>query len=133
MSAPWAPAEALITINRSGVVEERTIHLDTADLILAFVESGLGWSLVPSLSPKGPPSRRLTAYPLVRFRAAVGLGFLGFYFFTQGQLIPALAVVAGSAGLYLSTVCVSLVTVLVVAAVGLAGMAGVAWHLITTT
>ncbi|MCB9884036.1 MAG: LysR family transcriptional regulator [Planctomycetes bacterium] len=50
------------------VTPQRTIHLDTADLILAFVESGLGWSLVPSLSPKGPPSRRLTAYPLVRPR-----------------------------------------------------------------
>lgn len=75
----------------------------------------------------------VTAYPLVRFRAAVGLGFLGFYFFTQGQMLPALAVVAGSVGLYLSTICVSMLTVLIVAAVGLVGMAGVAWHLITTT
>lgn len=75
----------------------------------------------------------VTVYPLVRFRAAVGLGFLGFYFFTQGQTLPALAVLAGSAGLYLSTICVSMTTVLVVSAVGIAGMLGVAWHLITTT
>lgn len=75
----------------------------------------------------------VTAYPLVRFRAAVGLGFLGLYFFTQGQTLPMLAILAGSVGLYFSTICVSLFTVVVFAAVGLAGMAGVAWHLITTT
>ena len=82
---------------------------------------------------------QLLMHPLVIFgvldvvlAVLLALG-MGFYFFTQGQMIPALAVVAGSAGLYLSTVCVSMGTVLVVAAVGLAGMAGVAWHLITTT
>lgn len=40
-----------------------TINLDTADAILGFVESGLGWSLVPSLDPDGPKGRRLAAYP----------------------------------------------------------------------
>ncbi|MBL9077448.1 MAG: LysR family transcriptional regulator [Planctomycetes bacterium] len=40
-----------------------TIALDTADAILGFVESGLGWSLVPSLDPDGPKGRRLAAYP----------------------------------------------------------------------
>ena len=39
------------------------IALDTADAILGYVESGLGWSLVPSLDPDGPKGRRLTAYP----------------------------------------------------------------------
>lgn len=47
-------------------VPQQVMHLDTADLILAFVESGLGWSLVPSLSPNGPSSRRLAAFPLTR-------------------------------------------------------------------
>ncbi|MEZ5966367.1 MAG: LysR family transcriptional regulator [Planctomycetota bacterium] len=39
-----------------------SIALDTADAILGFVESGLGWSLVPSLDPDGPKGRRLAAY-----------------------------------------------------------------------
>jgi DNA-binding transcriptional LysR family regulator len=46
----------------------QTMHLDTADTILGFVESGLGWSLVPSLDPKGPVGRQLAAFPLARPR-----------------------------------------------------------------
>jgi len=46
-----------------GVVPAQTIGLDTADAILGYVESGLGWSLVPSLDPAGPTGRRLAAYP----------------------------------------------------------------------
>jgi DNA-binding transcriptional LysR family regulator len=42
------------------------MHLDTADAILGFVESGLGWSLVPSLDAAGPAGRRLVAFPLPR-------------------------------------------------------------------
>ena len=36
----------------------------TADAILGFVESGLGWSLVPSLLPDGPKSKALAVAPL---------------------------------------------------------------------
>lgn len=50
------------------VVPRQTMNLDTADTILGFVESGLGWSLVPSLDPKGPVGRRLEAFPLQRPR-----------------------------------------------------------------
>ncbi len=46
-----------------GATPAETITLDTADAILGFVESGLGWSLVPSLDPGGPTGRRLAAYP----------------------------------------------------------------------
>ncbi|MFN3243748.1 MAG: LysR family transcriptional regulator [Planctomycetota bacterium] len=46
-----------------GIVPASTIALDTADTILGYVESGLGWSLVPSLDPDGPKGRRLAAYP----------------------------------------------------------------------
>ncbi len=46
-----------------GAVPTQTISLDSADAILGFVESGLGWSLVPSLAPQGPASRRLAAFP----------------------------------------------------------------------
>ncbi|MBL8747877.1 MAG: LysR family transcriptional regulator [Planctomycetes bacterium] len=45
-----------------GVVPAQTIVLDTADAILGFVESGLGWSLVPSLERDGPAGRRLAAF-----------------------------------------------------------------------
>ena len=44
------------------------IGLDSADTMLGFVESGLGWSLVPSLDPNGPTGRRLAAFPLQRPR-----------------------------------------------------------------
>ncbi len=48
------------------VMPQQTMHLDTADLILGFVESGLGWSLVPSLTANGPTGRRIVAFPLGR-------------------------------------------------------------------
>jgi len=51
-----------------GMVPAQTMNLDTADTILGFVESGLGWSLVPSLDPKGPIGRRLVSVPLARPR-----------------------------------------------------------------
>lgn len=56
-------AEALAL---KGVSPRELITLDTAESILGFVESGLGWSLVPSLDPKGPTGRRLAAYSLGR-------------------------------------------------------------------
>lgn len=54
----------------AGVVPASTIGLDTADAMLGYVESGLGWSLVPSLDPHGPPGRRLAAYPWGKPRVA---------------------------------------------------------------
>ncbi|MBL8728439.1 MAG: LysR family transcriptional regulator [Planctomycetes bacterium] len=51
-----------------GVEPVQTISLDSADLILGFVESGMGWSLVPSLDPGGPAGRRLAAFPWGRPR-----------------------------------------------------------------
>ena len=74
--------------------------------------------------------RMLSAYPVIRFRAALGLGFLGFIFFTQGLSMPFLAVVAGSAGLYVCTVTVSIPIVLISSLVGIAGMLGVVYHMI---
>lgn len=51
-----------------GVQPPQSIGLDSADVILGFVESGLGWSLVPSLDPAGPSGRRLAAFPWGRPR-----------------------------------------------------------------
>ena len=49
-----------------GIRPAHVMHLDTADLILGFVESGLGWSVVPSLAAGGPSGPRLLAIPLRR-------------------------------------------------------------------
>ena len=62
-------------------------------------------------------------YPFVRFRAAFGLGFLGFLFMTQGQLTPMIAVAAGSTGLYFCTIFMSYIPLAVAALLGLGGMA----------
>jgi len=65
----------------------------------------------------------ITIYPFVRFRAVFGLGFLGFLFMTQDQATPMIAVAAGSAGLYFSTIFLSYIPLAVAALVGLGGMA----------
>jgi DNA-binding transcriptional LysR family regulator len=53
--------QALLT---HGVQPSRVITTSSADSILGFVESGLGFSLVPSLSTTGPRSRGIVARPL---------------------------------------------------------------------
>jgi hypothetical protein len=65
----------------------------------------------------------ISIYPLIRFRAVFGLGFLGFLFMTQGQLTPMLAVAAGSAGLYFCTIFLSYIPLAVAALLGVGGMA----------
>jgi DNA-binding transcriptional LysR family regulator len=45
-----------------GITPQTSISLDTADTILGYVESGLGWSLVPSMEPDGPKGRRLSSF-----------------------------------------------------------------------
>lgn len=67
-------------------------------------------------------------YPFVRFRAALGLGFLGFIFYTQGHHFALIAVLAGSTGLYLSTVSINMLPVVLASAIGLLGMLGFARH-----
>ncbi|HVU36562.1 MAG TPA: DUF4339 domain-containing protein [Opitutaceae bacterium] len=70
-------------------------------------------------------------YPVVRFRAALGLGLVGFIFYAQG-LSPQLGeVVLGCAGLYLCTVVVDLVPAIVAAAAGVAGMGLLGWYLLS--
>ena len=97
------------------LLEHPLLILGACDLVLAIL---LGLGMV-------------TLYPVVRFRAALGLGFLGFLFYTQGLNLPLLAVCAGSSGLYLCTVSVSLIPVLFASLLGLAGMAGTTYFLLT--
>jgi hypothetical protein len=69
-------------------------------------------------------------YPVVRFRAAAGLGFFGFVFFAQGMALPMLAALAGSVGLYFATVWVDMLPVVIASALGLVGSAGAAYFLL---
>lgn len=73
----------------------------------------------------------VTVYPFVRFRAALGLGFFGFLYWTQGQPQVLLAVAAGCAGLYLSTVFLRYLPLGVAVGLGLAGMGGYAYFMLS--
>jgi hypothetical protein len=73
----------------------------------------------------------ISVYPLVRFRAAVGIGFLGLIFWCQGNVVPLYTVAAGSIGLYLSTIFVSYVALGIAAGVGLTGMLAFAYYMVT--
>jgi hypothetical protein len=70
-------------------------------------------------------------YPLLRFRAALGFGLMGFMYYAQGMSMPLIAVSVGSLGLYLCTVFVSIVPVLIAVIMGVGGMAAVAWFLVS--
>jgi len=73
----------------------------------------------------------VSLYPLVRFRAAAGLGFVGFIFWIHGQMMPLFTLAAGSFGLYMSTIFVNYLPVFLASALGLAGLGAVAWFLIS--
>lgn len=51
-------------LSQQGISPPRSLAASTADAILGFVESGLGWSLVPSLEPDGPRSKGIAVRPL---------------------------------------------------------------------
>lgn len=97
-----------------GLLAHPLVILGALDIVLALL---LGLGVV-------------TLYPVVRFRAALGLGFLGFIFYTQGLGLPLLATCAGSLGLYLCTISVNLLSVGIAALLGLAGMAAVTYSLL---
>lgn len=71
-------------------------------------------------------------YPFVRFRAALGAGFLGILFYTQGDTTTALAAVAGSIGIYFSTVFTNLFGVALAALMGIGGMGFFAYTVLNT-
>lgn len=73
----------------------------------------------------------VSLYPFVRFRAALGLGLLGFIFWNQGEVGPMAAAVAGSVGLYFATILTNLAALGPTAALGLLGTAYVTYFLIS--
>lgn len=69
-----------------------------------------------------------TVYPLIRFRATVVLGYLGFMLYA-GENLPLLAAAAAaSVGLYLCTVALNLTLVLIAAILGVGGAVMLALH-----
>ena len=88
--------------------------LQSPFIVLGVVDAVIGLLLLLGV---------ISLYPVIRFRAVFGLGFLGFLFLTQGQLTPMIAVAAGSAGLYFCTIFLSYIPLAVAALLGLGGMA----------
>lgn len=106
---------ALISGEGAALLAAPLAMLGVVDLVLAVL-LGLGMT---------------TLYPFVRFRAALGLGWLGFTFLITGQQQPLLYAVAGSVGLYLCTVLTSLVPTLVSIAAAVCGMGLLAQFFLT--
>jgi hypothetical protein len=73
----------------------------------------------------------ISMYPFVRFRAALGFGFLGFIFYVQGSPMLLVYAALGCSGLYLCTVFVSLIPVLIAAAAAVGGMGLLAWQFLS--
>jgi hypothetical protein len=72
----------------------------------------------------------VSLYPFFRFRAALGLGLMGFIFFAQGEQVPLIAVTVGSIGLYLCTVVVSFFPAVIAFLAAVGGMGYLAYHFI---
>lgn len=73
----------------------------------------------------------VSMYPFVRFRAALGAGFLGLVFWSQNDPMILVGVIAGSVGLYFSTVFTNLLGALTSVVLGVAGMGWFAYAIIT--
>lgn len=108
--------EALMSMDGAKLLAHPLAILGVIDLALGVL---LGLGMV-------------SIYPFVRFRAALGLGLIGFMFFAQGLPLPLLQIVVGSIGLYLCTVFVSLVPVIIAAAMAVGGMGTLAWYFLSS-
>lgn len=106
--------DALISMDPAKLLAKPLVLLGVVDIGFAVL-LGLGMT---------------TLYPVVRFRAALGLGLMGFMFYAQGMSTALLAVAAGSAGLYLCTVFVHLIPAIVAVAAGVGGMGLLAWQML---
>ncbi|MEY4941614.1 MAG: hypothetical protein RIQ93_3349 [Verrucomicrobiota bacterium] len=107
--------DAILFMDPAKVLAHPLVVLGLLDVFLA-VMLGLG---------------TVSLYPFVRFRAALGLGLIGFFFYAQGLSTPLLGVAAGSVGLYCCTIVTGVVPAVIAAAAGVGGMGVLAWHLLT--
>jgi hypothetical protein len=102
--------ETLMALDFGKLVEKPIVFLGIVDLVIGIL-------LLLGV---------ISVYPFVRFRAVFGLGFLGFIFWSQGDTTPILALVAGSAGLYFSTIFVNYVPLATALLAGIGGMVALA-------
>ncbi len=108
--------EALLSMDPAKLLAQPLVLLGLIDLAFAAL-LGLGMS---------------TLYQFVRFRAALGLGLVGFMFYAQGMPIHLIAAVIGSVGLYLCTVAVQMPVALAAALAAVGGMGYLSWLMIST-
>lgn len=106
--------DAVISLDYVTIVSNPFVLIGLADLVLGL----LLFLEMTSL------------YSLVRFRAALGIGFFGFLFWADGNLLPIAAVAAGSVGAFLTTFTVNLGAVISFSLLGLAGMSAFAYFLV---
>lgn len=102
--------EALTTMDLGKLADKPLVFLGVADLFLGLL-------LLLGV---------ISIYPLVRFRAVFGLGFLGFIFWSQGEPMAIAALAAGSAGLYFCTIFLSYIPLGAALLLGAGGMAALA-------
>jgi hypothetical protein len=107
--------DVIMSLAPSRLVEQPLIILGVLDLLFAlFIYLGA-----------------VEIYPIVRVRAAVGIGLFGLIFLLQARYLLMLAAIAGSIGLYLTTVFVATKRAQVSYVTGLVGLGCVAWHFIS--
>jgi len=113
MLAPPA-IDLLVAKNFARLFSHPFALLGAIDLVLALL---LGLQMV-------------TIYPFVRFRALLGLGFLGFVFWSQAQTVPIVAVAMASVGMYFCTIFITYLPLAVALAVGFSGAIGFAYYML---
>ncbi len=72
----------------------------------------------------------VSLYSIIRFRIIFGLGFIGFVFWSQGDVVPMIALAVASVGMYFCTIFVSYLPLAVAVAAGFTGMAGFAYFML---
>ena len=69
-------------------------------------------------------------YPLTRFRAAAGLGLVGFTYYAQGFGMELALTTFGCAGIFFCTIVIRMVPALVAAVLSVGGMGLLAWSVV---
>jgi len=108
-------ADLIVAMDFGKIALNAVVILGALDLLLAVL-LGLG---------------TVSIYPFVRFRAALGLGFVGFLFWMQGQNFYVAVLGAACLGLYLCTALVDMLAVAIAAILGVGGFGFLAWQLLS--
>jgi hypothetical protein len=127
----WAGVAALV-LAAAGEILPAATELGTLDPALLLAHPLLLLGAVDLLLAVVLALGVVGAYPYVRFRAALGLGFAGFILWTHGQVLSSFALVAGCVGLYGCTVFVTFMPVILTATLAIGGFAYVGWQLLSS-